>query len=225
LNEVVSGVNIVDLLSFKDAQALQDPMLEVELSMSVVGNYHLDKHWIQSQPIWPLSRWSDVDRCFSLYLDEISVASEMQLVAVQHIRREIRDPQKAIHELDIICGIGCRESSEPSRESWKPELCVTIITRGSGMLNSDLYGGRMDRLLENARMLKPLHWFDRELILGRLRECASKGEPRVLFVQNLDGSRIDIPIAVDIGHDTTDRVRLQYGVRINLQLPDGWWTA
>ncbi|KAH8177041.1 heterokaryon incompatibility protein (HET) domain-containing protein [Sarocladium implicatum] len=219
--EIVSTVFLVDQLSPKETQNMSKPVVEVEVSMQTTDNEHLNKFIMQSQPVWPISRWSEVDRCFAMYADELGDTSEVKLMA-QSIQQGIQGPN-GVHSLDILCCIGEKpwpdnQISEDSTESNL--LAVTIIKPTSGPMSG--LESHLSRIIEHAKMMKPLHWLDHRLLFRTLRDWAQNGEVQTVACRDYDGSTFNVTVTTSIRKQCIGATHLKYHVVLKLDVPNGF---
>ena len=223
MREIVSTMTLIDILSPKDTKDLRKPVVELEMSMQTMENEHLNKYIMQSQPVWPISRWSEVDRCFAMNPDELADASETKLVAVQCIRQDIHGPGGSIHGLEILCCVGDR----PRRNDWdytdppETDLLVMTIVRPTRTFDSGI-SSSLDRILEHARMMKALHWVDHKLLIRKLRIAARTDETRVIPFENRDGSSIEVKLRTSVCTQSVDETKSKHFVQLTLDLPNGY---
>lgn len=220
LTEIVSAMTLLDLLAPKDAEDLKKPTVEIEVSIQLMEIQNINKYVIQSQPVWPVPRWSDVDRCFAMNPDELCSSSEVQLVAVQSVHQDIRGPDGRVHGIDVLCCIGSKPRDYVHTDAETHDLIVLTIVRDPASQASPL-----GRILDNVRMTKGLHWLDHKILRRGLSVAGEAEHTRSLPVLNTDGSSFEITLKSRIWERSFDGRRTKHHVQLAFDLPPGCSTT
>jgi hypothetical protein len=211
--KVVPSLSLLDQLGPQQTADLKRPVIEISINWRYSDQVR-DGASAQSDPLWPLSRWSDVTSCFAVGLGELSNSPGTKLVALQQLRTVLRGPDDtlpystdSLHSCDFIvavCSV-CRHSDEggaPERHFGS-----AIMTRRAEHISSDMCNDNFDWILENVRARKLLHWTIHAHLDDWLLDEMKHDADRSLFVQRSDGSRLKVVPKVhtwqqndDLGH-------------------------
>jgi hypothetical protein len=213
LREMVSEMSLLEVTAPRDVQDLEWPVIELEVSM-LTGHHPWDKYYIQSHPVWPISRWSDADRCFVMNQNEVFHRSKFKLLAVQHIHHELHGPDDSVHAVDMLVGIGSHFTGPHlDPQSHQHVLVENIITRGSAGISSAMYNSRVDGVIENARLMKPLHWHDHDLFVNDILRRSELGEDSdYKFFLKMKAGMVEIPLRVNVESVDVYSRRSKYNV-------------